>query len=223
MSLTQTYYVASTARTKLGREAARSDHDLRVLVGHANLLDTLMIDLADAEREQEAWFNNTVSNAGKSEEPKHIQWFDSIEEEMHEAEEDDSESEAESDVYDEDSDQDQFAIPLRRIRSPPVQVSSVEIDEEDLSDDEEDYEDYAYDEELTLKRVPSFHAPPELTHEESDSEDDSMPPSPEHQQFDYHNAKAAEAMLTTTFYDKPAEYAVHEQPPQRQAPMIASY
>jgi len=36
MSLTQTYYVASTARSKLGREASRADHNLRLLVGHAS-------------------------------------------------------------------------------------------------------------------------------------------------------------------------------------------
>jgi len=36
MSLTQTYYVASTARSKLGREASKADHDLRKLVGSAS-------------------------------------------------------------------------------------------------------------------------------------------------------------------------------------------
>ena len=36
MSLTQTYYVASTARSKLGREASKADHDLRRLVGSAS-------------------------------------------------------------------------------------------------------------------------------------------------------------------------------------------
>merc|ERR1712230_277093 len=75
MSLTQTYYVASTARSKLGREASRADHNLRLLVGHANLLDQLMVDLADAEKEQEAWFNQTVQKASKPEQPKHIQWL----------------------------------------------------------------------------------------------------------------------------------------------------
>ena len=73
-----TYSVASTARTKLGREAQRADHDLRLLVGHANLLDTLMVELADAEREQEAWFNQSVKKASKPEEPRHIQWIDTI-------------------------------------------------------------------------------------------------------------------------------------------------
>lgn len=36
------YYLATRARAKLTREACRQDHDLRVLVSHANLLDSLM-------------------------------------------------------------------------------------------------------------------------------------------------------------------------------------
>lgn len=63
MSLTATYYIASSARAKLGKEACKPDHNLRLLVGHANLLDALMLDLHDAEREQEAWFNQTVQKA----------------------------------------------------------------------------------------------------------------------------------------------------------------
>jgi hypothetical protein len=67
MSLTQTYYVASTARSKLGREAGKADHNLRLLVGHANLLDHLMLELQDAERQQEAWFHESVKAASKPE------------------------------------------------------------------------------------------------------------------------------------------------------------
>ncbi|KAH8661827.1 hypothetical protein BGZ61DRAFT_593629 [Ilyonectria robusta] len=53
MFITQTYYLAHKARVKLSSEAARADHDLRLLVSHANLLDSLMLELADTEREQE--------------------------------------------------------------------------------------------------------------------------------------------------------------------------
>ena len=52
MSITQTYYLSHKARAKLSREAAQPDHDLRLLVGHANLLDSLMLELAEAEQEQ---------------------------------------------------------------------------------------------------------------------------------------------------------------------------
>lgn len=41
----QIYRLASIARDKLCREAARASHDLRVLVAHANILDELLIEL----------------------------------------------------------------------------------------------------------------------------------------------------------------------------------
>ncbi|KAF3770129.1 hypothetical protein M406DRAFT_354271, partial [Cryphonectria parasitica EP155] len=97
MSITQTYYLAHKARAKLSHEAAMPDHNLRLLVGHANLLDSLMLELADAEREQESWFNNSVRSASQTEkqtssplsnESRHIQWADSIPEEEEEDEDD---------------------------------------------------------------------------------------------------------------------------------------
>ncbi|KAK3933680.1 hypothetical protein QBC46DRAFT_230105, partial [Diplogelasinospora grovesii] len=59
MSVTQTYSLAHKARAKLSSEAARSNHNLRLLVGHANLLDSLMLKLADTERQQESWFDQS--------------------------------------------------------------------------------------------------------------------------------------------------------------------
>jgi hypothetical protein len=44
------YRLASVARDKLCREAARDSHNLRVLVAHANILDELLIEL-NAPRE----------------------------------------------------------------------------------------------------------------------------------------------------------------------------
>merc|ERR1712113_598000 len=180
MSLTQTYYVASTARSKLGREASRADHNLRLLVGHANLLDQLMVDLADAEKEQEAWFNQTVQKASKPDQPKHIQWLDEV------VEEDDSDSEDESDDESDDGsiyDEEEFNyIPLRKLRSPPVTFSSQDIEESQHEiDAEEDEEDIA--DGYPLERVPSHsveHSPPELLDDsESDDDQDTTPPSPE--------------------------------------------
>ncbi|RMZ79594.1 hypothetical protein DV737_g3277, partial [Chaetothyriales sp. CBS 132003] len=68
MSITQTYFLAHSARGKLSKEAARPDHDLRLLVGHANMLDSLMLDLANAEQEQERWFNRSLSESDEEEE-----------------------------------------------------------------------------------------------------------------------------------------------------------
>lgn len=40
--ISETYMLANKARAKLTKEASRGDHDLRILVAHANLLDNLM-------------------------------------------------------------------------------------------------------------------------------------------------------------------------------------
>lgn len=218
MSLTQTYYVAHTARAKLSKEAARGDHDLRLLVGHANLLDGLMLDLANAEREQESWFNQTVSSNVKAEEPKHVQWADTIPEELEEAVEEefyaeDSDSESESD----DEEEMDFAQPMQaRKVSQPTRIVTSEVDED------EDMEDDEYDDNLALTRT-SSHAPlspPELLHEDSDSEsdDDSMPPSPPQTEIPldaFSQAQRKEAIATTSFYhdksDSPASLPESEQ------------
>ncbi|KAH8703432.1 hypothetical protein BGW36DRAFT_369330 [Talaromyces proteolyticus] len=174
MSITQTYYLAHSARSKLSKEASRADHDLRLLVGHANLLDSLMLDLANAEKEQERWFNSTVRNASKPS-PKpaqhsHIRWADTVEEESVEDYSDDD-----SDLSDSDSefDEEDFAT----IKSVAPKLS--EISEEDIEEEEDDDEEAAR---LTLTRSPSHKSPPsppELVEDgSSDSEEDSMPPSP---------------------------------------------
>ena len=172
MSVTQTYYLAHKARAKLSREAAQPDHDLRLLVGHANLLDSLMVELAEAEREQERWFNQSVRNTSgtKSSEKRHIQWADRIVEEAVD-EEDEYEASSDSDS-DSDFDYDEEDAKMTTAK-PTVTVEQVEEDDEDLE------EDYA---QLELVRTPSHsNSPPELLldHHDSDSSDDeSMPPSP---------------------------------------------
>jgi hypothetical protein len=209
MSLTQTYYIAASARSKLGKEACRADHDLRLLVGHANLLDSLMIELQDAERQQEAWFNQTMAKASKAEEPRHIQWADSIAEEQ---EEDDSDSESEC-----EDDFDMVPLP-RHIVQSPVQISTMEID-----DDEDDfYDDMEDDSELALTRVPSqSQSPPELTYEE-DSDDESPPASPPNASLEF---SQKEAMLTTSFYNAKQQTHIMEDQPLfiDSAPLISSY
>ncbi|KAF1921039.1 hypothetical protein BDU57DRAFT_509591 [Ampelomyces quisqualis] len=210
MSLTQTYYIAASARSKLGKEASRADHDLRLLVGHANLLDSLMIELQDAERQQEAWFNQTMAKASKAEEPRHIQWADSIAEEE---EDDDSDSDSDSEC---DDDFDTVPMP-RRIAQSPVMISSMEIDE----DEEEFYDDMEDDSELALTRVPSqSQSPPELTYEE-DSDDEASPASPPNASLEF---SEKEAMLTTSFYNPRQTHIMEDQPLfMDSAPLITSY
>ena len=222
MSLTQTYYLAHTARGKLSKEAARADHDLRLLVGHANLLDGLMLDLAEAEREQESWFNQTVKGAAKaSEEPKHIQWVDAIPEEaVEDADEEGWDAEASDNQSSGSSDDEDTeyvpAIPPRRTPPQLTAVTTTEIDDDDDMDIDEDYE-----EDLALTRTSSAH-PPELLHEsDSESDDDSLPPSPPQPDMplDAFSQKQRQAIATTSFYqpipgqseDAPASLPESEQ------------
>jgi len=200
MSVTQTYYLAHTARGKLSHEAARSDHNLRLLVGHANLLDSLMLELAEAEQEQESWFNQSVKKATKTEEPKHIQWADTIVEDPEEdwqAEDADS-SESESDYdSDEDVEMDTGIAPLQRVSSNNIVSTYEEVDEEFEDDGEEDFEGLA----LHLTRSHS-NSPPELDHDSDSSEDESMPPSPPSTTLPTFSEKQRQQIATTGYYSK---------------------
>jgi hypothetical protein len=212
MSVTQTYYLAHTARGKLSSEAARADHNLRLLVGHANLLDSLMLELAEAEQEQESWFNQSVKKANKTEEPKHIQWADAIVEDPEEdwqaedADSSDSDSEYDSD---EEMEMETGFASLQRVQSRTMISQVAEVDEEEYEDDEE--EDF---EGLQLQRTKSHSAqqPPELDHDSDDSsEDESMPPSPPNNALPTFSQK--QQIATTSYYTK----ASSTIPPSEQA------
>lgn len=215
MSITQTYYLAHTARGKLSSEAARSDHNLRLLVGHANLLDSLMLELADAEQEQESWFNQSVKTASAPAPAhnKHIQWADSIIEEPEEdwqAEDADS-SDSEDSDYEEDEDIEMAGtvslkkLPVQIIMTAPAAsaVAQLEDEEEFEEDDEEDYAS------LSLSRTTSHAAspssPPELSHHydsEDSSDDESMPPSPPSTSLPTFSEKQRQQIATTSFYEQ---------------------
>jgi hypothetical protein len=201
MSVTQTYYLAHTARGKLSSEASRADHNLRLLVGHANLLDSLMLELAEAEQEQESWFNQSVKKATKTEEPRHIQWADTIVEDPEEdwqAEDADS-SDSESD-YDSDEDVEMEAgiVSLQRVSSN-ITTKYEEVEEEYEDDGEEDFESL----QLHLTQSHST-SPPELDHDSSDdsSEDESMPPSPPSDILPTFSEKQRQQIATTGYYSK---------------------
>ncbi|KAI0127695.1 hypothetical protein BJ170DRAFT_383445 [Xylariales sp. AK1849] len=198
MSITQTYYLAHKARGKLSREAAQPDHNLRLLVGHANLLDSLMLDLADAEREQESWFNQSVRGASSKSEEKHIQWADSIPEQAEdEWEADSSDSDSDSDEEEDEDIEMANAVPFTRIHPNAVVPHSplLPVDDDFEEDDEEDYAA------LTLTRSPSHSAsPPELDHDLDSSEDESMPPSPPFASLPSFSEKQGETTITTSAY-----------------------
>jgi hypothetical protein len=205
MSVTQTYFLAHKARGKLASEAARPDHNLRLLVGHANLLDSLMVDLAEAERDQEAWFNQSIkkSSTPKKTEERHIQWADSIAESPEEEDWEADSSDSDSDSDDEDIEM-ANAVPLRRVPSvtvvpPSPKMHTVEIEEDDFEEDDDEEEDFAA---LTLTRSPSHSAsPPELAHDSDSSEDESMPPSPPFASIPSFSDKQGRKVTTAMYYD----------------------
>jgi hypothetical protein len=202
MSITQTYYLAHTARGKLSKEADRADHDLRLLVGHANLLDALMLDLANAEKEQEHWFNQTVRSAAKStREDRHIQWADAVIEEDEEEDFSDSDSSSDSDSdYFEEEEEEEHELPVRR-----APASITVITEHEVSDEDEDADDT---DRLTLTRSPSRQSPPELLDDlSSDSDEDSMPPSPESVTMNTFGASGKEPSVSTVAMFHPVKRA----------------
>jgi hypothetical protein len=140
MSMTQTYFLAHKARAKLSREAAQPDHDLRFLVGHANLLDTLMLELAEVERAQEQWFNQSVRGASTTTstaqklQDRHVQWSENlaqVPEEEYDSEEETSDEEEEDDL---EEDYEQLSL----VRTPSRSNSPPELIEESDSEDEDE-------------------------------------------------------------------------------------
>lgn len=222
MSITQTYYLAHTARGKLSSEAARADHNLRLLVGHANLLDSLMLELAQAEQEQESWFNQSVRKVSKQEEPRHIQWAESVVEETEEDWEtsdldNDDSSDSESE-YDSDEEMGEptmaslVRVPSHNTTSSfTVSTREVEEDEDDFEDDVE--EDYSGLQLHLTNSHPASH-PPELDHDSDESsEDESMPPSPPSDTLPSFPGK--QQIATTSYYSKSAPSASIPQSEQQ--------
>jgi hypothetical protein len=159
ISITQTYFLAHSARGKLLREAARPNLDLRLLVGHANLLDSLMLDLTNTEQEQERRFNNIVSGSEEEEQEGPTQLETVVEEPEHKWEAQDT---ASSDKELEDETE----------QGLKPKFSAVKIDS-DIEDDEEENND------LTLVRTALRHPPPKLSFDtDLNLKDEQMPPSP---------------------------------------------
>ncbi|KAK4180061.1 hypothetical protein QBC36DRAFT_321138 [Triangularia setosa] len=248
MSIAQTYFLAHKARAKLSSEAARPDHNLRLLVGHANLLDSLMLELADAEREQESWFNQSVRGATQSTPPapssnnRHIQWADSVVEEPdHDwrVEDADSDSDSDSDCsYDEDEDDESdediemadAVVALRRIPShtsmlPPKGYSYQDEEDYDMGDDE-DYTQLALQRTPSHSGSPSPSSPPELLDDSDSTTDDesSMPPSPPTTTLPAFDDKKSTTIQSATGHgDKDAFYEEGFYLPPRNPARISVY
>lgn len=98
----QTYDLARTARGKLCEEAAKVDHDLRILIGRASMLDYLMIHLASAEQDQKRWFNPSFSSTRHDEDLEQGYFVTISEESEEEWEAEDHESSDVDSEYDHD-------------------------------------------------------------------------------------------------------------------------
>ncbi|GAB0138256.1 hypothetical protein EsDP_00006493 [Epichloe bromicola] len=224
MSVTQTYYLAHKARAKLSRAAAQADHDLRLLVGHANLLDSLMLELANAEQEQERWFNQSVRGAGNAA-GRRVQWADRIAEQAEEEfDSDSSDSDSDSDSGFDDFDDVHMINNAVAARSSSTSTASAAQraqlvhEEEDMMSDDDLEEDYV---QLELVRTHSHStSPPELLidHDSESSDDESMPPSPGDASLEFNHEEAKE-QTEEIFQD----YYVARQAPQGLVSAISVY
>jgi hypothetical protein len=54
ITLIGSYILAESAKTKLKRESIQKELHLNKLVGHANMLDSLLLSIADKEQQRDA-------------------------------------------------------------------------------------------------------------------------------------------------------------------------
>ena len=198
MSLTQTYYLAHTARKKLTIQAARADHDLRLLVGHANLLDNLMLELSDTESEREYNHPKPTTRTVEFAEPSAVQDED---EEGWNPEEDvsDADSDVSEDCCDDcgSYDEGNFLVNTHPITIPSrititekevgddesdddddddeEEIGPVFVDDDEEEEEEDDLEDYGH---LSLTRSSSHQSchPPDLASDSDEESEEDLPP-----------------------------------------------
>lgn len=222
MAYTQTFQLAQRARGKLQREASQHDHNLRLLVGHANLLDSLMIALAEAEREQEQWFNEVVRGSIAAEDEEAIEDEEEDEEEEESRDwsqqcfeghgwlaadysdsESDEESESEADSDEEMEDvvctvslltHKSSYLSLPSYSQTTIGVSEVEEYDEDFEDEDGMY---------PLTRTSSHGSPPQLVADLTDDEDEeAIPPSPPQLSLPFTPVKGKERISVTSFFEE---------------------
>lgn len=120
MSVEEAFNLARIARTKLLSKASEADPSLRQLLGHANLLDSLLLVIAIPPHAQNITLSDPVSRLAKTIDQKRMltDWdvtiLDEIEEDLEEDDsedtDDDSHPELETDSdSDSDSDRDAFS------------------------------------------------------------------------------------------------------------------
>jgi len=151
MSVTQTYMVAHQARQKLAKEANCADHNLHRLVCHANMLDTLIFDLAHAEDEQESYLNRLAHGPQHKQQPKADKYASVVMEKLQEESESDEEEAADSDS-DSDSDDEEYQHWENKSSRTTDDLAAVMIASEEDADELQ--EECAR---LNLERIESHH------------------------------------------------------------------
>ncbi|SZF04229.1 unnamed protein product [Blumeria hordei] len=174
MSISQTYHLAQAARGKLAHEASQPDHCLARLVGHANLLDSLMLELSHAEHEEPRLCSEPPRQlSSKPDDSRHVQWADCIvedpEEDWQASDADSSDSDSDYDSEEDDVALEADVISLQRIIPTPFSRPAPNYVEHGL-------ESVAAHQ--LQESVPSHRQPPELDHDSDSSEDENMPPTP---------------------------------------------
>ncbi|KAK9332962.1 hypothetical protein V1520DRAFT_333975 [Lipomyces starkeyi] len=125
LSFAESYRLMNTARSKLSRAAHTGDHDLRVLVSHANFLDALMAHLDRKDVRVTAPRRTVVYDV--TEAPEYSNDSDS---------DGDSDSDSDSDCSSDDEDSEEYLlVPSHgRTLSPVPERSHENSDEEDDDD-----------------------------------------------------------------------------------------
>jgi hypothetical protein len=157
--------IAHQARGKLAKEANCPDHNLHRLVCHANMLDTLIFDLAHAEEEQERYLNKLSAGAKKPVKKSKVeQWTQVVMEKL----EEDSESGDERRLSsDEDSSDDECEHWENRTSDRANGITDIIISPDEQDSANELQEEHAR---LVLERTKTRHRhPPSSKHTKSAS------------------------------------------------------
>jgi hypothetical protein len=161
--------MAHQAREKLAKEANCPDYNLHRVVCHANMLDTLIIDLAHAEDKHESHLDTPTAGAQKpTRKSKTERWAQVVMETLEEGSEswDELESSSDDDDDDDDSSDDEFEHREDRASEKASDVVIVSSEEPDGADELQ--EDLAR---LVLQRTKSrhhhHHPPPSSEHAKS--------------------------------------------------------
>jgi hypothetical protein len=182
MRISQSYYIAQVARNKLLPEASRADHNLRVVVGHANLLDSLLIQLEEAAQEHENRLGQPAHRAAKPSQRRRVKGANIIVEDAEEgwlAEVDSSDSLDSDNDYSSDEENDTTGIsPSHRIVARRAVVASCR-EVREFEDDNVGGGDSDHDGHVLHLRQPQGISAPELKHDsDDDSDDDSDSEAP---------------------------------------------